>query len=44
MLEVGYDQSAEVMGLLRKDFHHIHCLYDMQDVSRMVIARKKGDA
>ena len=44
MLEVGYDQSAEVMGLLRKDFHHVHCIYDMQNVSRMVIARKKGDA
>lgn len=44
MLEVGFDQSDDVMALLQDEFSHIHVLRDMQDVSRMVIARKKGDA
>jgi len=44
MLEVGFDQSDDVMALLQDEFSHIHVLRDMQDISRMVIARKKGDA
>ncbi|MBP3371050.1 MAG: peptide chain release factor N(5)-glutamine methyltransferase, partial [Clostridia bacterium] len=44
MLEVGFDQSDDVMALLQDEFSHIHVLRDMQDISRMVIARKKVDA
>lgn len=44
MLEVGFDQSDDVMALLQDEFSHIHVLRDMQNISRMVIARKKGDA